>query len=285
MTMKKLLYIFLLVLPVLFSVVSCDVIEPPYTTGSTGTDTGTAVVKQKVLVEYFTGHRCVNCPTESFLLKQIWQQYGDRMIFISVHAGFFAVPLVPGNYTTDLRCQTGNELDAVFGVTAISTPNALVNRKEYEGNLVLPSFSWAGAVAEEMMRLPVAGIYIEPNLQGNNLQLNAGVKPIMQIDGTYMISAYIVEDSIVSYQKNGDPFIGPTPDIPDYVHRYVLRGSLNGTFGDTIFSPVAMPGDSLTKQMTAAINPSWNVAQLYVIVFIYNRETEEVLQVQMKKVQ
>jgi len=263
---------------------SCDIIEPPYTTGN-DIDTTTGQAQQKVLVEYFTGHRCVNCPTEAYKLKQMKQQYGDRLIFISVHSGFFAEPLPSGNYTADYRTTTGNELDAAFSVTAISTPNALINRTNYESNLVIPPASWAAAIAEYLLHIPMAVIYLETSLQGNTIQVNAGVKPKFQIDGTYMISTYIVEDSIISYQKNNNPEIGTTPDIADYAHRYMLRGSMNGTFGDTIFSPVAMPADSFSKTFTTAANPTWNTSKLYAVCFIYNKSTDEVIQVEMKKIQ
>jgi hypothetical protein len=99
-----------------------------------------------------------------------------------------------------------------------------------------------------------------------------------------MISAYIVEDSIVSYQKNNNPEIGPG-DIPDYAHRYMLRGSMNGTFGDTLFSPQALTTDSFTVEYSKTLNPVWNTSKLYVVCFIYNRETDEVLQTERKKIQ
>lgn len=263
---------------------SCDIIEPPYTTGN-NIDTTGGQVQQKVLVEYFTGHRCPNCPTEAYHLKQLKQQYGDRLIYISVHSGFFAEPLPSGNYTADYRTNTGNELDAAFGVTAISTPNALINRTVYESNLVIPPASWAGAIAEQLLKIPMVAMYMETSIQGNNIQVGTGVKPRFQIDGTFMISTYIVEDSIISYQKNNNPEIGPTPDIPNYAHRYVLRTSMNGTFGDTLFSPVAMPADSFSKTFSLPLNPAWNTAKLYAVSFIYNKETDAVLQVEMKKLQ
>lgn len=262
---------------------SCDVIEPPYTTTGNGSDTSNTEVKQKVLVEYFTGHRCVNCPTEAATLKLLKQQYGDRLIYISVHAGYFAEPQGT-DYAADYRTTTGNELDAAFSVTAISTPNALVNRTSFDGNLVLPPASWAGAVAEQLLKLPLAAIHLNAEVQGNSLVMNAGIKPRALIEGTYMISTYVVEDSLISFQKNNNPQIGTTPDIPNYAHRYVLRGSMNGTFGDTIFSPQATLADSFSVQMSAPLNPAWNSGKLYVVCFIYNKSTDEVLQVEMKKV-
>lgn len=275
--------IIIIFLITVFIFTSCDVIEPPYTTTGNGNDTSTAEVKQKVLVEYFTGHRCVNCPTEAAKLKLLKQQYGDRLIYVAVHAGYFSEPQGT-DYSADYRTTTGNELDAAFSVTAISTPNALVNRTSFDGNLVLPPASWAGAVAEQLLKIPLAAIYLDAQIQGNSIVMNAGVKPRALIEGTYMISAYIVEDSIISFQKNNNPQIGTTPDIEEYAHRYLLRGSMNGTFGDTLFSPQAAQADSFSVQMSASLNPVWDTNKLYVVCFIYNKTTDEVLQVEMKKI-
>lgn len=262
---------------------SCDVVEPPYT-NSQGQDTTGQQIVQKVYVEYFTGHRCPNCPTEAAQLKQLKSIYGDKLIFISVHAGAFAAPASP-NYEVDFRTTTGNELDAYFSVTAISTPNSLINRREYEGNTVIAPAAWAGAISAELLRIPEAAIYLEPTIAGSTIQMNAGVKPLAQIDGTFMISAYIVEDSVMSWQKNNNSEIGTTPDISEYYHRYLLRASMNGTFGDTIFSPSALASDSFEFNKSYPLDSSWNTSRLYVVCFIYNKETDEVMQAEMKKVE
>jgi len=278
--MKKTILLFIAISAIISS---CDVIEPPYTTTNTGQDTTTNQVVQKVYVEYFTGHKCINCPTEAAQLKALKSIYGDKLVFISIHSGAFATPSAP-NYLVDYRTITGNELDANFDVTTISVPNSLVNRKQYEGDVVLPSAAWGGAIAAELLRMPQAAICLNPTLSGNSIELKAGIKPLAQIEGTFMISAYIVEDSIMSWQKNNNIEIGPTPDITDYYHRYVLRTSMNGTFGDTLFCPVAMPTDSFNINYSTPADPTWNTSKLYVVCFIYNKETDEVLQVEMKKI-
>ncbi len=263
-------------------ITSCDKIEPPYMITGNGIDTTTNQVQQKVLVEYFTAHRCANCPESSHQLKLLKQQYGDRLIYISIHAGYLASP-GGTNYETDYRTTTGNELDAFFDVTTISHPNALINRALYNNEIVIPPPAWASAIYEQLLKNPVAAIYAQAFLQDNNIHFNAGIKPLENIDGTYMLSAFIAEDSLISYQKNNDVNYGPTPDIPDYAHRYVLRGSMNGTFGDTIFSPVALTTDSFSKQLVLPLNPLWNSQKLYVVCFIYNKETNEIIQSEISK--
>lgn len=281
--MKKkniLIYSVVFFLGLLFS--GCDEIDPPYTTNQNGPDTTT--VKQKVYVEYFTGHRCVNCPTESAQLRFLKTQYGDRLVYISVHSGYFAEPYTP-NYEADYRTPTGNELDANFNVTTISTPNALINRKVWLSDIVVAPSAWSSAVADALLTLPVLSVSLETSLSGSNIEVSPTVKPLTTIDGVHMISVYIVEDSIQSYQKNNNPEIGTTPDIPEYNHRYVLRTSMNGTFGDTLFGVQATEGEEFIEEFSYTAPAQWNKSHLYAVCFIYNADTDEVIQVEMKKIE
>jgi hypothetical protein len=53
---------------------------------------GDSVVK-KVLVEDYTGHTCGNCPAAARMLNDtIKPLYGDRLIVLGIHAGYFAEP-------------------------------------------------------------------------------------------------------------------------------------------------------------------------------------------------
>lgn len=260
---------------------SCDIVSPPYML-QPNSDTTIFDIQQNVLVEYFTGHRCPNCPTEALQLKQLKTLYGERLIFISVHAGPFASPAQP-NYTTDYRTPAGNELDQHFQVTAISTPNALINRVEYNNSVVIAPTAWATVIAQEINKTPKIII----NLQITQNQQQIQVKGIVQtkeiFQEPHFISFYIVEDSLQSYQKNNNPQIGSTPDIPDYYHRYVLRGSVNGTFGEKIFN-TAQINEKFEITHSFISQAYWNISKLYVLCFVYNENTGEIVQSVMKKI-
>ena len=45
---------------------------------------------KKVLIEEFTGVRCVNCPEGSEKIETLLAIHGERLVAVSIHAGFFA---------------------------------------------------------------------------------------------------------------------------------------------------------------------------------------------------
>lgn len=279
--MKKVLNI-LVVLCISVFIFSCDKIEPPFTTDQNQIDT-TTQVKQMVFVEYFTGHRCVTCPTESRRLKNLQEQYSDRLIYVSIHAGFFATP-IPGNYSTDYRTTTGNDLDALFGVTAISTPNALINRKEFEGTKVISPGSWASIIASEILIAPTIKIDVEADINGQTINVNTATTTLQNLEGKHDISVFIVEDSLMSYQKNNNSEIGSVPDIADYYHRYVLRESITGSLGVTLFDVSSQTNEIHDKQFNVSLNSTWDKLKLYAICFITNSSTGEVIQAAKVKI-
>ena len=44
-----------------------------------------AAVERSVLIEDFTGQRCVNCPNAADEIAKLHEQYGDAIIAVSIH--------------------------------------------------------------------------------------------------------------------------------------------------------------------------------------------------------
>ena len=55
---------------------------------------------KKILLEDYTGHKCGNCPRAAEKAEELKEIYGDQLIPIAIHAGFFASDF-GGNFTTD----------------------------------------------------------------------------------------------------------------------------------------------------------------------------------------
>ncbi len=263
---------------------ACDKIEEPFMSGNTSNSDTSDIKQQYVLVEYFTGHRCPNCPKAAQQLKVLKEVYKDKLIFISVHAGSFAIPMGVNYSQTDYRTPVGDELDGHFKLTEISTPNGLVNRKKLNNDIVIPPDSWGTMIAEEISQKPQMNINIsQAIIENNDAKVKIKTDVLEELEGTFMISMYIVEDSIQSYQKNNNEQFGLVPDISDYIHRFVLRGSMNGTWGDMLHSGILSQGQAIEKDFNMSLSDKWNLDKLYIVCFIYNRDTEEIIQVQMKR--
>jgi hypothetical protein len=283
--MKKLIQLILPVFVVL-AFASCDKVEGPYkknTTGGGGNDT---TLVRKVFVEDYTGHKCGNCPRASKALYDLKAIYGDRLIIMAVHAGTFATvfPVGAPFYTYDFRTPVGNELDTDFGISTAGNPNGMVNRRQVNGSYIVSSTQWADEVATVLSSTdPVpASITIGTtyNSVTRELQADINTKFFEDLSGTYRLSVYMLEDSIVNWQKDYD--VTPN-DVPDYVHLEVLRGSMNGTYGDVVASTAA--GSESNFTFNATLGTDWNENKMYVVAFLHNDATKEIIQVEQKHVE
>ncbi|TVQ89692.1 MAG: hypothetical protein EA393_06805 [Bacteroidetes bacterium] len=279
--------LFKLVIPgVLFFIllfVSCDIIEPPYMTttqqnGDNG-ENGEVEVIHKFLLEEFTGHRCPNCPAGSQIAKTLKNFYGDRLVIVSVHAGFFANPMSePFNY--DFRTPEGTALNNHFGIT--QNPIGMVNRTEFEGALLLTPASWGSAMqviedAEPGFRLDI-GI---TNMSGGNYRLDAGVTSLKDQEGEIYLVALVIEDGIIKPQKINHPDY-PDGEILDYVHNHVLRKGITDIWGEKISEGLFGVDDSQHRNYNFNLDSDWVAANCSVVVYVMN-SSMEILQVEEKK--
>ncbi|MCE3259577.1 MAG: outer membrane protein Omp28, partial [Bacteroidetes bacterium] len=88
---------------------------------------------RKVLIEDYTGHQCGNCPNAAVVAESLHEKYGDKVVIIAVHAGFFARTNAT-EFPTSYTCQVGNDWDSKnggFGVSAAGNPNGMINRKNF----------------------------------------------------------------------------------------------------------------------------------------------------------
>ncbi len=287
--MKKLIVI---AFACIVSLSSCDIIEGPYDE-QLNIDSVSGPVR-KVLIEDYTGHQCGNCPCAAEEAINLYNQYKGRIVVVATHIGFFARTNASGKYSYDFKTQTGNDLDAYFQIDNVGLPRGLVNRKVYDNNLILNPTAWASAVYAELDKdgLPGVDTSAPPIVLKINQEYNSSSRTVSaDIDIEYLspgnnnqhIVFYIVEDSIKNWQLYY-PQCSPTGanyETQDYYHRHVLRGSVNGTWGEQVSGSTVIPaGTKITKSYTKVLDPSWNDKQIYLVAFVHDNVTKEVLQVE-----
>ena len=277
--MKKIL-IYIPVLLVLFW--SCDKVKPPYIEENSAVQSD-----KKVLIEDFTGHLCNNCPRAHRELEHLKEIYGEQVIAIGIHVGNFAIPLTENYFGEDFRTETGNELNDFFGADAAGLPNGMVNMKKINGSYLLSYSDWGSAVASVLSQPQ----YIEINTTADfdtttrklDVTVNARVLKYFDAEDGLKICVYLTEDSIVGWQKDAENT--GSEDVSDYVHRHVLRGSLNGTWGEAIDLDPNVYGDQVEYKITNfQVDTAYNYKQCYVVPFIYNAYTLEILQADEVKI-
>lgn len=234
---------------------------------------------KQVLLEEFTGHKCVNCAGASISAHELSAANDHKLIIYGVHAGYYAEPDASGEYTADFTCETGTELHADFQVLA--NPIGTVNRVEYSGSVLVGEGNWEAAVLQELDKenvvdLKVKNIYYH-NL--NKIQIRIETTFNQALAGGYKLVVYIAEDHIIAPQKNNEAAVGPTPDWLDYEHRNILRDAITPTYGSVISLEDIVPDVPYEASFIYDENENWVTENCNIIVYVINDESLEVLQV------
>ncbi len=263
---------------------SCDKIKPPYTVQHNNQiDTGQQHIK-KILVEDYTGHLCPNCPAASDLLLYLDDTvYAGQIVTISLHVGGLAIPIAPTYYGEDFRTTEGEEINTLFGNGDAGLPNGFVNRRAYSGNMILSSSQWASSVQEILEEPQSMDFVITNTFDTATFKLNTKIDITFLQDFTesLYLCVYLTEDSLIGWQK--DNRVNPE-DVQDYVFHHVMRGSLNGTWGEKIKGTTSMNNTLTMECNNFQLDTSYKPVHCDVVVFAYDSTTYEIFQADEKPV-
>lgn len=262
---------------------SCDKVSAPFVESFDLCDGN-----KKVLVEDYTGHGCVNCPQAAVLLHDLNEELcetEEKLVIIGVHAGYFAKPNFENNtiFSADFTTEAGNTWDSYFGNSSAGNPNGLVDRVEGSNGYVFFPDSWADIAAERLAEAAKAMVIINTDFDTDSKELTALINTefISSVTGNHKLIVCITQNNIIAPQKNLDELIGPTPIDSTYVHNHVLRGSLNGAWGENVSaSGVIDVGVKYEKTYVHKFPADWIAKDCNVVAFVYNEESKEVLQVE-----
>ncbi len=264
-----------------FLFAGCDKIDPPYMTDYEGGNGNDEDVR-KVLLEEFTGHRCPNCPEGSQIAKDLSNFYGDQMIVMSIHSGFFSEPTTsPFDY--DFRTEEGEAIHDFFGVS--SYPVGMINRKSFDADRLMSPSAWGEAISQIIDIEPDLRIDISLNLnsKAKQLEVNFNVHALKNLEKQYYISAFITENMIIKPQRTNNPDY-PDGVIENYEHNNVLRKSVNRTWGEQLNEEPMFPGDVFSKSYSVYLDDEWETENCNLVVFVYDENSHEIIQVEEKPI-
>lgn len=266
----------------LFVLMGCDTIEGPYMTDYEGPNGEHWDVVQKVLLEEFTGHQCPNCPEGSAIAAEIKEWYGDRLVIMSIHAGWFA-RVSEGTFSYDFQTDEGNTLNNFFGVNQY--PIGMVNRKAFNASSLMGPYAWWDAVSLAMEKEPAFGLGLDVSYTESSATLTANidVHTLMPSSCQYRLSVFLTESGIIKPQRTNDPDY-PSGVIEDYEHKYVLRTSLNEVWGEMVNESSINVGDNFTFSYTITLDEDWVPENSSIVSFVHHAVTREVIQVEEKPV-
>lgn len=216
-----------------------------------------AEVAKRVLLEDFTGQRCINCPEASELIERLQEEYGaDNVIAVGIYGGINGTSL--NGTPFPLYTEAGGWYYDHWGVANRPQPFGMVDRQGF-----IDTSAWPQAVYSNIQKQ--AEVMLEAECDYDEVSRNVGITVtadgVANIDGSLQV--WLVEDSVVSLQFL--PGISQ-PDM-DYVHNHVFRATVNGQMGDDIS---VVQGERVEREFTYEISQDWKPEDMSVVAFIYN---------------
>ncbi len=234
--------------------------------------------KRNILIEDFTGHLCPNCPTAAETAKDLEEANNGQVIVMAIHpggSGFTSTTALAG-FTYDFSTEGGTEIDDVFGASGDGLPIGMINRRTFNGDLLLGNSKWVGAV-EALKPLPAMSyLEVQARFQEDDdsiICIDTKIDLLADYDADLIMFTSVVEDSIVKFQKNG------AATIEDYIHMHVLRDTPLGAFGIPVGSAPYTANDEFIQRVSLVKGNDWVPKNLKVISYIYDKNTNEILQV------
>jgi hypothetical protein len=320
--MKKLIFF----LPIFFTLilVSCDKVDNPFP-AAINTDLDTTIYpgnwsdylanewpdfstisnddpERNALIEDFTGHNCSFCPAAGEIAHSIHVANPSRIFIASIHAsntvnGMSSFQDTNGSlgYTIPFWNPPGLALGSFFGNSLpnsgfFGNPGGTVNRTNDNGEYFPASGSWqtkSDAVLNSNLKIAIKAKvnYFETPKHGFFLHTEVE-KLDNQVTNDLAMVVYLIEDSLVGPQNVENVF------TPNYVHRDIMRGTLDGTaWGRTLTPELISNGKYYLDYSYILPNElapggetnTHNAENMHLLIYVYDMETLEIYQVIKKK--
>lgn len=219
-----------------------------------------AEVGRAILIEDFTGQRCINCPTGTEIINGIVDTYGEaNVIAVGVHSG--PLGFAGNSKTVGLMTDTGNEYYTHWDKeNKMGQPWVIFNRKTSPDSHYNNWAAMVGTIISEKANLSVK-IDNAYDAASRTLTTTVGADGV---NGTVngKLQVWIVEDGIKALQMMPDGSANK-----EYVHNHVFRAAVNGTWGEDV---TVKEGETTKKQYQYVLPEAWNADNIAVVAFVYN---------------
>jgi len=214
-----------------------------------------------VLVEEYTGQKCVNCPSAAEELAKISEDYPGRIITVAMHATF------SGQTNPELSSSCANEYAKYYNLPK-SVPGIMIDRSVLsdDNKYYQQRGLWNSLISKALSRSALYRLELKAELRPEHkIKLNVKAELLSGKKDTLdlALQLWVVEDIIAEQQTL-------TGKKADYFHHNVLRCHLNGIYGSDF---------NLTKPYNAEVNMPRCVKDennTKLIAFIFDRNTYEI---------
>lgn len=308
--MKNKLFLFIIISLILNS--ACDKVEKPFVP-PTNLDTAlypgdwddylanewpeftpNTNTTRSVLIEDYTGHKCIFCPAAADLAHSLHEANPTRVFTASIHAGPNGIgdfQLVdPPNYPMDFTNPQGVEIGTYFGTNDggfSGNPRGTINRFN-NGFIFQNPNSWTSTL-NTMLTQNNLRVNIQSHLnyyaQTKGAFLHVEVEKIdPTLTNELGIVAYIIEDSLIGDQKMSD-----NSHNENYIHRDIHRGNLNNQAFGRVLESSDLVGSKYYVNYSFVVpnqlDGNYNASNMHILVYVYDRITWEIYQVIKQKIE
>ena len=226
------------------------------------------VPTKNVLVEDFTGQRCVNCPEATEAIEELQQRVssrygGNHIVAVAIHGGSMAIT---DDYPMGLATAEGNAMHNALEIDA--WPAGMVDRT---GGICRYT-EWTGRAISRMAVVPDVEITISgaKALEGTPQAIQVTVMPTTAALPTteHRLFVWLTENNIKALQ-----FMPDGSRNSDYIHNHVFRVSLTDLEGKLLplfNSSSTEAGNPVSETFSFSPKSSWNVLQMNVVAFVTN---------------
>ncbi len=211
---------------------------------------GAPTTSQKnILIEDFTGMKCVNCPDAAAEIQTISNYYAGRIVSVALH------PQIEGFYGP-LANEIATTYAEHYGIESL--PKGMVDRQvpeDYD--------KWSTTVHERSIaEVPSVNIAATTDFEETSRQLTVSLNLTAAEALSANLQLWLTESNIVSFQLTDQGY------VYDYTHNHVLRDAVNGTWGEA----VELGTDATSTTYTYTIPAEWDAQNMAVVAFVSNAD-------------
>ena len=214
------------------------------------------VFKQAVLVEEFTGQKCVNCPLAAEEVEKTVETYGESYVIqVAIHS-----PLKGLGSTTKFLTPISQTYWNAMCSGESSLPVARINR----GALNREYLSWNTEVSKLVAKDCDVAMNMKTSFDEAANTTHIQVKMLSKSGKTAKMQLWLLENGIVAAQS----YKGYDEPIKDFVHNHVLREAINGDWGEDV--SIGTGTDTLMLEKDYVIPSAYVAKNCDVVAFVYN---------------
>ena len=241
---------------------------------------------RNVLIEDFTGHKCSGCPNAAAIAHSLEVANPGRVFVATIHAGpsnngmsYFQSTSAP-DFTYDFTNPEGLEIASTFYQLDVgfgNNPSGTVNRiSDESSSFVFHQGQWTDLTSNTLESELKVNLQAKSNYfpETKGVYLHVESEFLETLEGTYNIVAYAIQKKIIATQQ-----VGSEIDF-DYEHHNVHLGNVfNETWGRTITHGTTQAGTKIVSNLSYQIPSDLTKEEIHFQIFVYNRDTYEIMHV------